>query len=310
MKHFLNVFLIVCVSASAGACDICSAFSRIQPNDFRHTLGVHFNQRVLEGEIPSGLPFLKHLGHLDGLYSTDLLSETYATLELRGRYRFSDRFALFGTLPFKSNLRFQNRELREESQGIGDPTAFVEYRPFLASSERKLKLMLNLRAGVKFPLGNTRVKYQGKYLDHDFQLGSGSYDFILGSEVYIGSENIGLVVSQLYKKNTENLTEYKFGDVYTTLGLISYRWNKDDLSFSLGIGVQSEKQWEDTEREQPQEGTDRIVISGALRADVNIGNLEFYAMAVTPVKQTINDLKIVPLKEHFQLGINYLIERK
>ncbi|MFK7757803.1 MAG: hypothetical protein AB8B53_12810 [Flavobacteriales bacterium] len=307
MKRSLLLFLMVCSFSITQACDICSASSRIRPNDFKHTIGLHYNQRLLSGEIPSGL---KHLGHLNGLYSTDLLEESFNTIELRARYRLSNRLALFGIMPYKANVRTQNGDVRELSSGIGDPIGFVEYRPFLPKSENTIKFMTNLRAGVKFPLGNTTARYQNELLDYDFQPGSGSYDFLLGSESYIGTENLGLVLSQLYKRNTANLSEFKFGDSYMALAMVAYRWNKDQFSFSISSGIQHEKQWMDEEGEKIYEGTERTINSAVLRADFTFGNIEVYGMYAAPVNQRIESLIILPSKHSVQVGLNYLLKTK
>ncbi len=307
MKQSILLFLMVCSFISVGACDICSAFSRIRPNDYRHTLGIHYNQRLLSGELPSGL---KHLGHLNGLYSTDLLEESFHTIELRARYRFSKRLALFGSMPFKSNIRTQNGEVRELSSGIGDPVSFIEYRPFLPKTENNLKFMTNLRVGVKFPLGSTTARYQNDFLDYDFQLGSGSYDFLAGSESYIGSENLGLTLSQLYKRNTANLSEFKFGDSYTALAMVAYRWNMDKKSLSVSPGIQLEKQWMDEENKVPYEGTERLIHSVVLRSDFTIGNIEMYGMWAKPIGQQNESLTVLPSKHIIQIGLNYLIKTK
>jgi len=297
----------VCILGSSYACDICSAYSRIRPNDYDHTIGIHYTLRGLEGELPSGL---KHLGHLNGLYSTDLLEESFYTLELRGRYRFSNRLALLGIMPFKTNIRTQNGQIREVGSGIGDPSSFLEYRPFLPKSDRSVKFMTNLRAGVKFPLGNTQKMYKEEYLDYDFQLGSGSYDFLFGSESYVGLEHLGLAVSQLYKLNTPNLSEFEFGDSYNAMAMLDYRWNSKKVSLSVSSGIQVEKQWMDEEEQIEYLGTDKLVYSAVFRSDVTINNLEFYGMYAKPFSQTVNSLIVLPSKNITQLGMNYLIKIK
>ncbi len=307
MKYILSLFLVVVSVYQCSACDGCSAFSRINPNDFSHTLGIHFNQKVLAGYLPSGL---KHLGHLSGLYSEDYLQENFNSFELRGRYRVSNRLAVFGVMPVKFNTRTQNSELREKGAGLGDPSVFLEYRPFLPKTDREFKLMLNLRGGVKFPLGETRLTYEEKLLDHDFQMGSGSYDYYIGSEVYIGTKSIGLVLSQLYKKNMVNTSEYKFGDTYSAMALLTYRKNNDASSYSIALGPQIEIQAEDQQSVKILEGTSREILSGAIRADYSRGKLEGFVTLIVPAKQKLTELKSLPLKYQLQIGMNYLISRK
>jgi len=71
----------------------------------------------------------------------------------------SDRLAVFGIMPVKFNSRTQNDELREKSAGVGDLSVFSEYCPFLPKTDNEFMFMLNLRVGVKFPLGETRASY-------------------------------------------------------------------------------------------------------------------------------------------------------
>ena len=307
MKYILTVFLVVATIYQGSACDGCSAFSRVRPNDYSHTLGVHFNQRVLAGYLPAGL---KHLGHLSGLYSEDYLQENFTTREIRGRYRMSNRLAVFGIMPVKFNSRTQNNELREKSAGVGDPSMFAEYRPFLPKTDNVFKFMLNLRVGVKFPLGETRASYEDELLDHDFQLSSGSYDGFLGSELYAGTENLGIVFSQLYRKNMVNTSGYKFGDVYSAMGLVTYRINNTESTYSLAVGPQFEVQTEDEQSDYILEGTSREIMSAALRADYSRGKFENFATLTVPINQKITELETLPLKYQVQIGINYLISKK
>lgn len=138
---------------------------------------------------------------------------------------------------------------------------FSEYRPFLPKTDNEFMFMLNLRVGVKFPLSETRASY------HEFQLSSGSYDGFLGSELHAGAESLGIVFSQLYIKNMENTSGYKFGDVYSAMCLATYRINNTESTYSFAVGPQFEF---DTEAEQSDsilEGTSREIMSAALRAD-------------------------------------------
>jgi len=297
---------MICVN-NLWACDICSAYTRIRPNDFSHTIGLHYNHRYLEGTIPSGL---KHLGHINGLFATDLLQESFSILELRARYRVSNKLAFTGIVPFEYNLRFQNQVLRERSQGLGDPILFMEYRPLLPMSEQTFKKVLSLRSGIKFPLGTTQFKYEKELVDHDFQIGTGSYDFFLGAESYFGTEKLGLVASGLYRINTSNLSNYRFGNVLSAACLISIRRAKEDKMWSLAPGLALERQAADMSNEQPLTESYKSALAFMCRADFNYKNVEVYATFSKPLKQEINKLENLPVSYIMQAGCNILINRK
>lgn len=92
---------------------------------------------------------------------------------------------------------------------------------------------------------------------------------LIGSEIYDGTGKLGLVISQLYKRNTKDLTNYKFGDVFTGMALLSKRWKGDNLNVSLSGGIQFEFQTEDEQGEQIVKSTRKDGLLGVVKADLN-----------------------------------------
>jgi len=90
--------------------------------------------------------------------------------------------------------------------------------------------------------------------------------------LYAGTENLGIVFSQLYRKNIENISVYKFGDVYSAVCLATYRINNMESTYSFAVGPQFEFQTEAEQSDYILDGTSREIMSAALRADYSRGN--------------------------------------
>ena len=156
----------------------------------------------------------------------------------------------------------------------------------------------------------TRASYEDELLDHEFQLSSGSYDGFLGSELYTVTDSLGIIFSQLYRKNVDNTSGYKFGDVYSAMGLVTYRINNTESTYSFAVSPQFKVQTEGEQSDYILEGTSRGIMSAALRADYSRGKFESFATLTVPINQKITELETLPLKYQVQIGINYLISKK
>jgi len=108
----------------------------------------------------------------------------------------------------------------------------------------------------------------------------------------------------------ENISVYKFGDVYSAVCLATYRINNMESTYSFAVGPQFEFQTEAEQSDYILDGTSREIMSAALRADYSRGKFENFATLTVPINQKITELETLPLKYQVQIGINYLISKK
>ena len=170
-------------ATSLFACDHCGIYVNMQPYDFSHHIGFSYGRSIFSGVIPN---FNRSLGLRHGdeatieEYQGTTVRDDFQSMELRARYSFNQRFFVWGRLPIVDNARYVNDKLESKTQGFGDPMLLGGYNVInsRSSDTSGFRHRLEVGAGIKFPMGSTQAQYNDEYVDHDMQLGTGSYDAV------------------------------------------------------------------------------------------------------------------------------------
>lgn len=233
----------------AVACDICAIYTNVQlgPSRAGFRLGVaqqytYFGTRMRDSEV------VENPG--EKLQSS-------ITQVLLG-YNFGPDFGLQVNLPlmYRPYTRLEHGELVSGSEsGIGDLSLIGTYVPFQAVGERGL-FRLTLFGGLKFPTGNSdplaeeEEDEEGLNIDdlirqrygteatsslgsvshatspsaihgHDLALGTGSYDGVVGANLFFSWDRFFWTTAAQYTIRTEGSYQYRYAN---------------DLSFNTGPG--------------------------------------------------------------------------
>ncbi len=214
---FIGVFLMFVTSLFA--CDHCGIYVNMQPNDFSHHIGFTYSRSIFSGIVPQ---FTRSLGLRHGdeatikEYQGTTVRDDFQSMELRARYSFNQRFFVWGRLPIVDNARYVNDKLESKTQGFGDPILLGGYNIINSKSTDTtgFRHRLEVGAGIKFPMGATQAKYEDAYVDHDMQLGTGSYDAVFSMNYVAFLRQVGVTNQAMYRWNGANLNEYTFGSVF------------------------------------------------------------------------------------------------
>jgi len=212
MKRTLVIALLLYTTV-AGACDNCNIYLGVNPNDFSHMFQMRYHWNWRYGQFnEQGQQILKHGS--THRYANSSVTEYYATYAMRAKIFIKARLNLILEVPFRNNYRAVNDALQADLYGMGDPTILVNYRLINTkkTDSSRVRQRLSIMGGIKSPLGEHRAKNQGVLLDPDLQLGSGSFDGLLGLNYYLRWNFFGLNASCNYKVNTKNNSAFKFGD--------------------------------------------------------------------------------------------------
>lgn len=148
--------------------------------------------------------------------------ESFQTAELWGRlYPFKKTQVLF-FVPFAMNTQTMLSSGDKASlQGLGDVTLMAHYNlfnTFWDSTAHAITQSLMIGGGAKLPTG--RYKYDEQSVSEvanaNFQLGTGSVDFIANVIYTLRYKDWGLTTNMAYKMNTDNSNQYRFGNRFTT----------------------------------------------------------------------------------------------
>lgn len=130
-------------------------------------------------------------------------------------YGATERLALSLTIPYlDKELKFTESGLRRKrhDSGIGDITLLGKYRIYTKDYPGKTS-RLSVTGGIKLPIGEDDEEDSLGRLPQDLQLGSGSFDPIIGTAYTWQTLSSEFDMDFAYKFNTEGANDFESGDL-------------------------------------------------------------------------------------------------
>ena len=303
MKKIVLCALAIKLFANVHACDRCSLSLGTGSMQYTNYIGFSYQANSLSGFIPYTTKSLeKHLSHVSQIEGSDI-RELYSSQALIASLRITNRFVLEGQLPFVINQRSIDNQLSVRCSGIGDPTALLFFRlKEDDSSEDNVRQWLSFGAGVKFPLGQTQMKYGDASADHDMQPGSGSFDMVLSTRYLIAVNRYSVSAEAFGILNTPNLSGYQYGNELRLRSVFSAQFMINNFGIRPSIGSQSEWHKPDFSYETPLNGTGATFIFATAGMDFTWKNVSLSASGLLPVFQQIEGQQLeVDRRINFEL---------
>jgi hypothetical protein len=242
MKVFAFAVLAAAWAQPVFACDLCSIYSASQG---RGEAGSGVFAGVAEQFTYFGTVQVDghKVSNPSGQYLDSSVSQVFAG------YNFSDRFGLQFNVPVI--YRYYKRPdsmggiQRGTESGLGDASILGTFVPFRKSS-KEFTFNLNILGGVKFPTGGSdRIAEELHEVDnpvgppsgihgHDLTRGTGSYDGIIGTGVYIRWRKSFLSASVQYTIRSKGDFDYRFANDLTWSGGPGYSVLLND-NYSLAV---------------------------------------------------------------------------
>ncbi|UII32761.1 hypothetical protein LVD17_02805 [Fulvivirga ulvae] len=221
MKKIL-IILLCAIGHQVAACDVCGCklgglYFGILPQFESHFIGLRYSHAAFNATIKYNSEYL------DDEFSDD----TYQRIELLGKYAISPKWQINAVVPYMMN-KMDGSHQKVEASGMGDPVILLYYNAFNNSENmaRNLKHVLLLGGGLKLPLGKYDQDDQGEIINRNFQLGSGSVDYIVSLNYTARLNKIGVNLESSYKMNTANKDDYRFGNQFNMSGYLFYSLEK------------------------------------------------------------------------------------
>lgn len=305
MRIFIAL-MAVFAAVNTLACDGCSLFLGIQPNDRQNALTFMYRYRFMEGDIlPESLA--KHAGHGGSTITYGKWKELQTVYELRGRVFVGERFYALGVMPVVNNYRSINGKTNSDVYGVGDPIFMGNYILFNSKStldSLKFRHRLTVGAGTKFPLGTTDKEVDGEVPDLDMQPGTGSWDALFSLEYMLRYNKTGINTNLVYNLNNKNNDGYAYGDGLSARLDIFHLVSFKTLSIMPSISAYVECMKKDEEDGVAVLGT------GGTSIMAGLGLKAFYrqfALQVQWLNTVHNDLGtyVVPNKDRIIVGLTY-----
>ena len=211
MKKYLIILGLIGQLISpkcSSACDLCGcgnggSFLGILPQGHRGFVGLRYGYKSYDSHLNS----VSSQTHED-FWKTELWARAYPFKKVQ----------VLAFVPYNFNRQtVQKTGQKTDLQGLGDISLLVNYNILNTMTDtipHQFFHSFMVGGGVKLPTG--RYKYD-LYNDTEignpnFQLGTGSLDFMLNVVYTLRHKSWGLNTDLSYKINTQNSDEYRFGN--------------------------------------------------------------------------------------------------
>lgn len=233
------------------ACDICgcangNAFFGILPQSHRSFIGLRYRIAGYDSHLNSTL--LK-------------THELFQTTELWGRFYPFPKVQVMAFLPYQINTQTMlSTQEKTSIQGLADATVLVHYNVLntvLDTTNRVLNHNLLVGGGLKLPLGRYRydASSAAEVDNPNFQLGTGSTDFLLNAIYTLRYQSWGINADASYKINTSNSNQYRFGNRFSTAWSVFYTKQIGKITLMPSAGIYVEHNNLDQKQQEPNTNT-------------------------------------------------------
>ena len=290
MKKYFVIALLFFVPCLSFGCDICGCgvgnnYVGILPDFSRHIFGLRYRYSSM----------FTHVG-VGGITTYLTSKEKYNTTEAWGGWNITQNIRVMASVPYSFNDRI-NQGNTQSKNGIGDVNISGYYQLLNSKHTISRKLLVQslwMGGGVKMATGRYNPLDKSSATDNAnlFQLGTGSYDFSIGSMYDIRLQDAGINLTSNYKMNTRNRYNYRYGNKLNINSQAYYKFRiQKKLLLAPNAGVQYETAGMDNDN--------------AFAVTVSGGNL---LLATAGVETAFHKLAIganfqTPIAQHLANGI-------
>ncbi len=285
MKKYIFLLLLLRSAIPLQACDLCGcsnggSFFGILPQGHRGFLGVRYRYNT----------FNSHLGSLN-LSSR----EQFRTAELWGRFYPAKRVQVMGFIPYQFSQQTMLKTGQiTPLQGLSDVTVLAHYNLINTFMDDSIVHAVNhnllVGGGTKLPTGRFRYD-ENSLLDvanPNFQLGTGSTDWIANVIYTARYNNWGMNADVSYRVTTTNPNGYRFGNRLNTSASFFYLAGMGSKSIMPNGGVFLEQAGHDVREGIINKQTGGYATYLNIGTEVYLAKLSFGASYRRPVSQYLS----------------------
>jgi len=238
----------------------------------------------------------------DGLYSNSpWYDENFNTIQVWTRIPVVKNLQVSALLPY----HFHNRETATGTQnisGIGDVTILAMYRLYQTHKDSTiLTHTFQVGGGIKIPLGKFDQANNGS-VNPSYQVGTGSWDYLLATEYIIRRKQFGLNALLNYVVKTENEKKYRFGNQFNYAGTFFYLYEKNNFSIAPQIGFAGEVFGDNYQYKQRVRNTAGDIFMGKIGFEIGKDKFSFGVNTMLPIVQNLTNGNV---EANYRWSINF-----
>lgn len=245
----------------------------------------------------------------DGIFANSpWIDEHFNTLQLWTQIPVGERFIINAVLPYQFHSREFADNTEQSINGMGDATILGFYQILKQTPDSIISIKprhtLQLGGGVKMPTGKFDEANLEGSVNPSFQLGTGSWDYLLAANYGITHRNWGLSVMANYTIKSKNDKEYRFGNQFN-YALNTYKTYYFGTNFALTpqLGVGGEYFDKNKAYGLAVSDTGGNAFFGKLGAELNYNQYALGVSTMLPIAQDLNNGK-VEVKNRFSVYLN------
>lgn len=305
MKRLI-VLSIICLIGfqKANSCDVCGCrlgglSYGILPQHYQHMVGLKYSYAHFHAEMD----------HDSEYFSDEYSDDTYQRVDLIGRLELFPNVQLNVQVPYLNN-QMSGSHQSVASHGLGDPMALLYFTPFnTGESTSAWRHSLRIGGGVKFPLGDDQKEDGGVIINRNFQLGSGSLDYLLSTNYTFSMNDWGVNVETSYKLNTANSQDYRFGNQFNA-SAYAFRYLESSIVGFLpfaGMYFESAQQHRDGKVDQVNTGGEALFATIGTQIYYKRINLMLDYQYPLSQKYNSDNVATITAANRFSVGLIYSI---
>jgi len=231
------------------------------------------------------------------------IDEYFNTVQVWTRIPITEKIQLSALLPFHFNDRALETG-KEQISGLGDLTVMGMYTLFQTHKDSATYVhKLQIGAGVKAPTGAYHTANNGT-LNPSFQLGTGSWDYLLLTEYVLKRKRLGLNTALSYTVKSENDKHYQFGNQLNYGTTLFYLLDLNSFKFVPQLGLAGEVYASNRQFKQDVLGTKGDVLFSKIGLEIGRNKFSLGINAMLPVVQHLTDGN-VEANYRWSLNFNY-----
>ncbi|MCW4467377.1 transporter [Flavobacterium sp. MFBS3-15] len=259
---------------------------------------------MINGNFVGVRYFHQSYSSLDGIFNNSpWVDENFNTVQAWARIPVAKNLQVSALVPY----HFHNRRLATGEQsidGLGDITVLGLYTLYQTKNDSvPFRHVLQMGGGIKAPTGKYDSANNGS-VNPSFQVGTGSWDYLLAAEYIITRNNLGLNAMVNYTFKTENSEKYHFGDQFNYAATLFYMAGGDKLTVVPQAGIAGELYAANKQYGEDLPDTKGDILFGKLGVEAGLGKFSVGVAGMLPISQNLTGGR-VEANYRWSVNLNY-----
>lgn len=238
----------------------------------------------------------------DGIFSNSpWVREHFNTAQVWARIPIVRRLQASVILPYHFHSRGRISG-SEHISGLGDATLLAMWTAYETTRDSTVFThKFQLGGGLKAPTGKFDAANNKGSVNPGFQLGTGSWDYLIAAEYVLKKGALGMSTMLTYIFKTENEKLYRFGDQFN-YGATTFYLIERQFKWVPQIGVAGEvfgSNFQLAQRIAHSEGT---ILFGKAGLEVGRNGFSLGVNAMLPIAQNLSDGKV---ENNYRWSVNF-----